>query len=301
MQVALRVTAKRSPQKRRPRQSIIAIEQPTDAATAAQALPADGAAPARPTDAALLSDTEGVSGSAADGCPAMLQQPEGDDATADMPCSDADGTNEGSCDGAVAEQQLPPPLSAVPQPSEHNEETAGQVSTMMEQMIQRVDAARSSASGSDHPGSDGQTTTSEVSAEEPAAGCADIAATQAAAAVVLDQAAEDDMAASAEVTGNVLDQRTGSDAPAAAERTDQDEEEQPMAANHMHAADDDTAYTRQTSADAAEDSVAAAAPSAPEPEGVDGADMHTTAAMDRCGMCSLACSRLHRNSLPEMR
>ena len=315
LQLARLVKAPRSPSKRRPRQGIAAIEQPTDAATAVQALPGDGAAPARPTDAALPGVPEGVSGTAADGPLVTLQPPVGDVTATASARSDAGGTDAGSCHGTDAEEQQPAPLAALPQPSVRAEDTgtcggsgvvsgagaagddgvlgdadqleatAGQVSSMMEQMIQRVDAAQSSADDADHPGSEGRITDSEVSAEQPAAGCAETSAAQAGAAADQEQPAEHDIVSSGEASGNAPDQQTGSDALRAAEQTDKAMAEEPLAANHTDAADSDADAARQPSGDAAEESVAVAAPAVPQAAGADGADMHAAAAMDRCDKC----------------
>jgi len=326
VQVERRACAQRSPSKRRPRQSIAAIEQPTDAATAAQALSADGAAPARPTDAALLSVTDGMSGSAADGSHVTLESAAHEVIAADAAGSHAGGPDEDSRQGADAEPQQSAPMAALPQPSVRAEDsgardgsgvdsvagtdgnggvsgdggqleaTAGQVSTMMEQMIQHVDATQSSVFAADHPDLDSQLTTSELSAEKPAAGCAETSAGQADAAVVApeppEQAAEHSMASSAEASA--LDQQTGSDAPSAAERTDKDTTAEHIAVIRTNPADCNADAARQTSGDAAEDSAAVSAPSASEPAGTDGADMHATAAMDRwdmrCSHCPWLCT-----------
>jgi len=323
VQVARRACAERSPSKRRPRQSIAVIEQPTDAAAACQALPGDGTASARPTDAALLSVTEGMSGSAADVSDVTLQPPAPNSSSADAARSNAGGADEGSRQGADAEQQQSAPMVAQLQPSVPAEDTgtcggsvgvrvadaaddgavpadgdqleaaAGQISTMMEQMIQHVDAAQSSEFTADHPDLDSQLTTSELSAEEPAAGCAETSVAQAGAVVFapepLEQAAVHSMASSAEASANAPDQQTGSDAPSAAERAAKDMAEGLTAVSPMNAADDDAHNMMQTSGDATEGSAAVAVAPVAEPPGTDGADMHATGAIHRCDILCSGC------------
>ena len=320
VQLARRVTALRSPKQRRPRQSIAAIEQPSDAATAVQALPGGDTALAQPADAALLNVTEGVSGSAADGSHVTLQPSARDFIAADAARSGAGGTDEDSRQCGDAERQRSAPVATLPHPSGHAsdtgacggsrgvvgtdaagdsgatgdvqqlEATAGQVSTVMEQMISCVHAAQSAASDADHLGSDSQVTNSEVSAEEPAAGCAEATAAQAGAAVVQEQAAEQDMAAAAEACGIASDEWTNEAEPSAADQLDEDMAEEHMAVDKMRAAADHTSDARRMAADAAEAPVAGAEPSAPLSAGIDSADVRTAAATVRCAYVQLVCS-----------